>query len=108
MASNIVEVAGTLRDDGTLVLDARPNLPPGRVRVTVRPVPDYKETEIWKFFEQVRAEQQARGFAPRSREEIDADLAAARPEDEGRMREIERIHEECERRQREPRGAGPP
>ncbi len=97
MTPNAIEVQGTLREDGTLVLDHKPNLPPGRVKVTVEPVPDYKQTEIWQFFERLWAEQRARGHVPRTREEIDAELEAARLEDEERMQQLERIHEECER-----------
>jgi len=106
--ATVVEIQGTLRPDGTLVLDEKPDLPPGRVRVTVQPVLDYTQTDIWQFFERLRAEQQARGFVARSREEIDAEIAASRQEDEERMREIERIHEEGQRRRRqqsEPGGA---
>ncbi len=102
MTTNAIEIQGTLREDGTLVLDQKPNLPPGRVKVTVEPVPDYKQTEIWQFFERLWAEQRARGHVPRTREEIDAELEAARQEDEERMRGLERIHEECERRRQQP------
>jgi hypothetical protein len=97
MSATIVEIQGTLQPDGTLVLDEKPNLPPGRVKVTVEPVPDCKQTDIWKFFERLRAEQHARGHVPRTKEEIDAELEAARQEDEERMQAIERLHEECRR-----------
>ena len=97
MATNAIEIQGTLREDGTLVLDQKPDLPPGRVKVTVEPVPDYKQTDIWQFFERLWAEQRARGHVPRTREDIDAELETARQEDEERMQELERIHEECER-----------
>ncbi|MHB1426259.1 MAG: hypothetical protein ACYC3I_24095 [Gemmataceae bacterium] len=97
MTTNAIEVPGTLRHDGTLVLDKRPDLPPGRVKVIIEPVRDYKQTEIWQFFERLWAEQRARGHVPRTREEIDAELEAARQEDEERMQELERIHEESER-----------
>lgn len=96
MTANAIEVRGTLREDGTLALDDKPNLPPGRVKVTVEPVPDEKQTDIWQFFERIWAEQRARGHIPRTREEIDAELEAARQQDEERMQELERIHEECE------------
>jgi hypothetical protein len=86
-----------LREDGTLVLDQKPNLPPGRVKVTVEPVAEYTQTEIWQFFERLWAAQRARGHVPRSREEIDAELEAARQEDEERMQALERIHQEGER-----------
>jgi hypothetical protein len=97
MTTNAIEIQGTLREDGTLVLDDKPNLPPGRVKVTVEPVPDYEQTEIWRFFERLWAEQRARGHVPRTRAEIDTELEAARQEDEERMQQLERIHEECER-----------
>lgn len=94
MNTSAVEIQGTLREDGTLVLDDKPNLQPGRVKVTVQAIPDYKQTDIWQFFERIWAEQRARGHVPRSKEEIDAELAAAREEDEERMQGLERIHQE--------------
>jgi hypothetical protein len=96
MASNIVEVEGVLREDGTLVLDKRPELPPGRVRVSIQPFADLSRTPVWQFLEKIWGEQKARGHVARSREEIDADIAAMRQEDEERMRAIEQLHEECE------------
>jgi hypothetical protein len=36
MITNTVEVAGTLQADGKLILDERPALPPGRVRVALQ------------------------------------------------------------------------
>lgn len=90
-----MEIQGTLQADGTLVLDEKPNLPPGRVRVRMQPLLDYTQTDIWRFFERLRAEQQARGHVPRSKEEIDANIAAMRQEDEERALAIERLQEEC-------------
>src|SRR2546423_14335806 len=95
MASNVIELHGTLREDGTLVLDEKPNLPPGRVKVTVEPVPDLTQTDVWQVLERIWAGQRTRGHVPRTREQIDADLEAARQEDEERMQALERIHEEC-------------
>jgi hypothetical protein len=92
-----VELQGTLQADGTLVLDEKPNLPPGRVRVTMQTLPDITQTDIWQFLERLWAEQRARGHVPRSKEEIDAEIAASRQEDEERMLAIERLHEECQR-----------
>src|SRR5690348_6310572 len=99
MTTNSIEVQGTLREDGTLVLDNKVNLPPGRVKVTVEQLLDYTQTEIWQFFERMKAEREALGIAPRSQEEIDAYLATMRDDDE-RCQLIERIQAEC-RRQRE-------
>lgn len=99
MPRNAIEIQGTLREDGTLVLDQKPDLPPGRVKVTVQTVLDYKQTEIWQFFERLWAEREALGIPPRSQEEIDSYLATMRDDDE-RCQLIEQIQEEC-RRQRE-------
>src|SRR5437588_1548815 len=95
MTTNAIEVQGTLREDGTLVLDDKPNLPPGRVKVTVEPVPDLTQTDVWQVLERIWAGQRTRGHVPRTREQIDAELETARQEDEERMQELERIHKEC-------------
>jgi hypothetical protein len=102
MKGPIVEAAGILRADGTVVLDAKPNLPPGPVRVTLQPAES--RDDVMEVLRRIRAEQAASGHVPRSREEIDADVAAMRQEDEERMQEIERLHEEC-RRAREQGGS---
>jgi hypothetical protein len=95
MPSSTVEVQGTLRVDGTLVLDQKPNLPPGRVRVTVQPAE--APADVMEVLQRIHAEQAASGHMPRSREQIDADIAAMRQEDEERLQEIERLHEEYQR-----------
>src|SRR5258708_29964786 len=94
MTTNAIEIQGTLREDGTLVLDDNPNLPPGRVRVTVEPVPDLTQTDVWQVLERIWAGQRTRGHIPRTREQIYAELEAARQDDEERMQALERIHEE--------------
>ena len=81
MTTHVIEIQGSLQPDGTLVLDEKPNLPPGRVKVLVQPVLDYTQTDIWKFFQRVDAEREALGIAPRAKEEIDVYLATMRAED---------------------------
>jgi hypothetical protein len=95
VATTPVEVQGTLTADGALVLDQKPNLPPGRVHVSLRPVEG--EADVIEVLRRIHAEQAASGYVPRSREEIDADFAAMRQEDEECMPAIERLHEECQR-----------
>jgi hypothetical protein len=95
MTANVIEVLGTLREDGTLVLDEKLPLPPGRVKVIVEPAPDLTQTDVWQVLERIWAGQRARGHVPRTREQIDAELEKARQEDEERMQALERIHEEC-------------
>lgn len=108
MITNAIEVQGTLREDGTLVLDEKPDLPPGRVKVTLQPANSAGRdgNDVIAVLDQIHAAQALRGHVPRSVEEIDADLADMRAEDE-RSRIIEQIQEEC-RRQREdqPRSEG--
>jgi hypothetical protein len=104
MTAKAIEVQGTLREDGTLLLDEKPNLPPGRVKVTVQAIPDYMQTEIWQFFERIKAEREALGIAPRSQEEIDAYLATMRDDDE-RCQLIEQIQEDCRRHREQNREA---
>jgi hypothetical protein len=98
-----VVVDGALQPDGTLKLDKRPNLSPGRVRVTVQAVTAPPPTHIglMERMEAVWANQKARGEVPRSREEIDSELNAMRDEAEEEMRAVERLQEESARR-REP------
>jgi hypothetical protein len=108
MATTPVEVQGTLQADGTLVLDEKPSLAPGRVRVTLQPVLDYTQTPIWQVLEKIHAELRASGHVPRSKEEIDAEIAAARQEDEERMLAIERLQEESWRERQQQSGSEAP
>jgi hypothetical protein len=77
MTGNAVEVQGILCDDGTLVLDERPNLPPGRVKVLVRPANTAEGTlnDVIEVLDRIHAAQKMRGHVPRSVEEIDAKFA---------------------------------
>jgi hypothetical protein len=63
MSHTQVEVQGTLPPDGTLMLDEKPKLPAGRVRVIVHvvaPAPPPAET-LLEFVERSRRELQAAG-----------------------------------------------
>jgi hypothetical protein len=79
MSTNAIEVQGTLREDGTLILDDKLNLPPGRVRVTVEPAPDLTKTDVWRVLDRIWAGQRTRGHVPRTREESDSELEACPP-----------------------------
>lgn len=104
MTTKAIEIQGTLREDGTLMLDEKLNLPPGRVRVTVQPLADatFPETDVISVLRRIHAEQQAEGYIPRSKEEIDADLARTRDEDEERLQAIERLQDECRLTRQQP------
>jgi len=104
MTPTVVEVQGTLRADGTLVLKEKPNLPPGPVRVTVQTVvePSIPHDDAISILQRIHADQKARGYVSPSKEEIDAEIAAMRQEDDERMQGIERLQEECQRSREQP------
>jgi hypothetical protein len=99
MSETQIVVEGALQPDGTLVLDEKPNLPPGRVRVTMQavPAPVGPEDGFMARMERIWAAQDARGHVPRTREEIDAEINLLRDEAEEEMQAVERLHEECVR-----------
>jgi hypothetical protein len=86
MNSSHAVVMGTLKPDGTLELDEKPPLPPARVQVTLQVVdePVQSGPPLIEVLDQIRKDQEARGFVGRSRAEIDAELAAGRNEEDTR------------------------
>ncbi len=84
MSTEAVIVRGHLGADGTLTLENKPSLPAGPVEVTLRPLPaDRPEPTGWlDYLRQARAELEAAGHSFRSKEGIDADLAALRADRE--------------------------
>jgi len=110
MSAGPVVVHGRIRHDGTLELNQPVGLPPGEVQVTVEPVAGGAEPkeDLLTLMKRIRDAQRARGYRPRTREEIDAELNRMRDEAEEEMLEIERIHEECEREGRSDGPSGAP
>ncbi len=84
MSGQPVVIHGNLRSDGSLELAAKPNLPPGPVEVTLRPLPVDQSGggDWWEYLQKARAELEAAGHPFRTKEEIDADLADLRSGDE--------------------------
>ena len=76
MSQGIIEVRGTLQPDGTLVLDEKPDLPPGRVEVVLRPVPEPTppQEDWWQFMQRTRRELEAAGHTFMNDEEIQAHI----------------------------------
>ncbi len=92
-----IVVAGMLKADGTLELDEKPNLPPGRVQVTMTPLPELPTNDpFWQRMRAIWEGQKARGFVPRTAEEVEAERRQVREEWEERMRRIERTRAEAE------------
>jgi hypothetical protein len=82
---NVVEtiVPGTLKPDGTLELDQKPNLPPGRVTVVLRQEtkPAAKEG-WWPYMQRIRAEREAAGYHFMNEEEVQAYIEWLREPDQ--------------------------
>jgi hypothetical protein len=94
MAISSLEVLGTVRADGTLELDEKLSLPPGRVKVRVDPAPatQAKPAEgLVEFVDRLRREMEAAGHKFRTKEEIDAELEELRNEWDERDEELERM-----------------
>jgi hypothetical protein len=94
-----VLVHGTVNADGTLHVDEKVNLPPGRVQISVRQVAPAisPQEDVMDVLKRIWAGKKARGHVPRTKEETDAELDAMRDEWEQRQLEIERIQEEAHR-----------
>jgi hypothetical protein len=82
MATTSLEVMGSVRPDGTLELDQKLSVPPGRVKVRVESVePPSPPTEsLVAFVQRTRRELEAAGHRFRTKEEIDAELEELRNE----------------------------
>jgi hypothetical protein len=110
MSAIPIEVEGTVREDGTLELDQKVNLPPGRVKVTVRPAtPPVNQHEAFlAMLQQIRTSQEASGPVPRSAEEIDAEIKAFRDEVDEHFLAVERLQEEAAKARRQDQSSGEP
>jgi hypothetical protein len=94
-----VEVQGTLRPDGTLVLDEKPSLPPGPVRVILvsRPEPVVPQESLVEFVQRVQRESIARGHRFMTDQEL-ADWIEELRSDDDRIEQAYRQAEEERRR----------
>jgi hypothetical protein len=97
-----IVVAGTLKPDGTLELDQKPNLPAGRVTVVLRPEAGEKsprplDDAFFHMMEEIWAGQKARGFVPRTVEEVEAERRQLRQEGEAEIEGAIRLQEESRR-----------
>jgi hypothetical protein len=93
MSLDSIVVQGTLKPDGSLELDTIPALAPGRVYVTLQPVPSGPPSKggLASTIAEIRRFQQAHGYLGRTPEEIAQHEAERRADDEAyeqRMQEI--------------------
>ena len=103
MNPNLVEIQGTLEADGRLILDEKPTLPPGRVRVALEAIRGDVENgaDVLTVLNRIRANQMTRGHVARTREQIDAAIETMRGEDEERMQAKEHLQNECRQTRRQ-------
>jgi hypothetical protein len=98
-----VTLEAVVKADGTLELQERIALPPGRVQVTIVPIPELPANDpFWQRMQALWAAQRARGHVPRSVQEVEEERQAVRDEWEDRMRRIEQIQAEAERARQGP------
>ena len=88
LTENVIE--GTLKPDGTLELDEKPSLSPGRVTIILQPsqanLP--RRRGLAEVIDEIRQGQQARGFPGRSAKEIVEGLREGEDEYEKRMQAL--------------------
>src|SRR3954447_19626461 len=92
MTATTTAVEATLQPDGmTLRLDTKIALPPGRVLVTVQPTGSSPGPTMLEVLDRIHRDQQQRGRRPMTEEQMAAEIAQLRAEDEEyeeRWREI--------------------
>jgi hypothetical protein len=98
MSLHEIVVEGTLKADGTLELDDKPNLPPGRVQVVLRPTQEPAATAEgwWPYMQRLRAELEAAGYPFLSEAEMDARIQWLRDDEE----HIDRVYREVDEQRR--------
>src|SRR5438094_5064333 len=82
--STPVVVQGTLKPDGTLELDQKPSLMPGRVQVVLQPLPTGSATRMGlaEVILRIHQDQAARGYQGRTAAEMVAEEALRQQEDD--------------------------
>jgi hypothetical protein len=98
MSLQEVVIEGTLKPDGTLELDQKPNLPPGRVTVVLRQKAEATAPQEgwWPYMQRVRAEREAAGYHFMNEAEMEAHLQWLRDDEEN----IDRIYREMDMEKR--------
>jgi hypothetical protein len=96
-------IEGTLKPDGTLELDEKPNLAPGRVTIVLRQEsePTSAKEGWWPYMQRVRAEREATGYPFLNEAEM-ADRLLWLRDDEERLDHIYREMDEERRRREQP------
>jgi hypothetical protein len=102
MNATHVVVEATLKPDGSLELDSKLNLPPGRVQLIVQPLFELpKDDPFWQMMQRIWAARAAAELTPRSAEEVEAQRRALREDVDEEIEEARRLQEESGRLRRD-------
>ncbi|HVC98540.1 MAG TPA: hypothetical protein VND64_33040 [Pirellulales bacterium] len=93
MSLDDVVIEGNLKPDGTLELDQKPGLTPGRVQVTVKPLilPTVVYRGLVEVMDEIRQAQRARGYQGRTLREMQVDEMTRQEENEEYERRSEQL-----------------
>src|SRR5579875_3488533 len=93
MSLSEIVVEGTLKPDGTLELDQKPNLSPGRVQVIVKSLASSPNGRrgLVEVMDEIRQSQRARGYQGRSQQEMQAEEKVRQEENEDYERRCEQL-----------------
>jgi hypothetical protein len=83
MSVQEIVIGGTLKPDGTLELDQKPDLAAGRVTVVLRQEAkeEAPKEDWWQFMQRIRAEREASGYPFMNEAEMNAYIEWLREED---------------------------
>jgi hypothetical protein len=95
MDTDTVILRGIVKADGSLEVEGKVPLPPGRVQLTVQPVPELPPDDpFWQRMRAIWDAQKAAGHVPRGAEQVEAERRALRDEWEERAQDLERRRQE--------------
>jgi hypothetical protein len=111
MNTDQVEVTGTVRPDGSLQLDQAPNMSPGPVTVVLRRERQTGTGQplsglFFQMMDDIWAGQHARGFAPRTNDDIQDERDRLEVEAEAEIEAAVRLQEESRRLRAKAEGEG--
>jgi hypothetical protein len=98
MSATHVIIKGTLNPDGSLELDSKLNLAPGRVQLIVQSLPDLpKDDPFWQMMERIWADRNAAELTPRTTEDVEAQRRALREDVDDDIEKAEQLQKDSAR-----------
>jgi hypothetical protein len=95
MSATHVVVEGTVRPDGSLELDSKLELPPGRVQLIVQPLLDLPEDDpFWQMMKGIWAARKRAGLTPRDTDEVEEQRRALREDADEEIENAVALQEE--------------